>query len=144
MTVSRARKVGLGILSVALVVLAVAAWRLAPLLTGPALPEGATRLNIVTAGPNLTFGCATALLAPVRVASSGDDAVLASVESGNTVRVVWPSGFAAWRIDGRAVIADPWGSIVGREGDVLDSLGGGLGADDAFVICPFGIVTTPG
>ena len=29
------------------------------------------------------------------------------------------------------------------EGDVLDGLGGGLGQDDAFHICPFGIVTEP-
>jgi hypothetical protein len=56
------------------------------------------------------------------------------------MRVVWPSGFAAWRVGGRSVVADPWGNVVGRDGDVLDSLGGGLGVDDAFLICPFGIV----
>ena len=48
------------------------------------------------------------------------------------------SGFAAWRVEGRAVVADPWGNVVGRDGDVLDSLGGG--GDDPFHICPFGIV----
>jgi hypothetical protein len=142
--VSRAKRVGLAILAIAVLVVAVAAWRVAPLWTGPSLPEGATRLHIVTQGPNLTFGCAAAALSPVRIATSQDDLILVAPESGDTVRVVWPSGFAAWRVDGRAVIADPWGSIVGREGDVLDSLGGGLGTDDAFVICPFGIVTTPG
>jgi hypothetical protein len=74
------------------------------------------------------------------VATSGDELILVSVASGDTMRVVWPSGFAAWRVGGRSVVADPWGNVVGRDGDVLDSLGGGLGVDDAFLICPFGIV----
>jgi hypothetical protein len=59
------------------------------------------------------------------------------------VKLVWPSGFAAWRIGGQSVLADPWGHIVGRDGDVLDSLGGGMSTDDAFHVCPFGIVTKP-
>jgi hypothetical protein len=139
----RRRKARTAIAVVGLLLFAVVALRVAPLFTGPALPDGASRLRLATASPNASLGCATAALSPVRVSTSGDELVLVSVESGQPVRVVWPAGFGAWRTDGRAVVADPWGSVVGREGDVLDSLGGGLGVDDAFYICPFGIVTRP-
>lgn len=135
----RARTVGRSIVAVVVIILVVVTWRLVPIWTGPALPDRATRLHIATQGPNFSLGCPTALLSPARVATSGDELVLLSVESGGPIPVVWPSGFAAWRLDGRAVISDPWGAIVGKEGDVLDGLGGGLGSSDAFVICPFGI-----
>jgi hypothetical protein len=138
---SRPRKVLISIGAAGVIVLAALGLRVLPLFTGPALPAGATRLHINTERPNLSGSCATALLAPVRVATSGDELVLVSVATGDTVRVVWPSGFAAWRVDSRSVVVDPWGSIVGRDGDVLDSLGGGLGVEDAFHICPFGIMT---
>ena len=138
---SRRRKALVAITAGCVIVLGAAALRVLPLFTGPALPAGATRLHIITERPNLSLACAAALLLPVRVATSGDELILVSIASGDTVRVVWPSGFAAWRVGGRAVLADPWGNVVGRDGDVLDSLGGGGGADDAFRICPFGIVT---
>ncbi len=117
----------------------VAAWFL-PMIFGPALPAGATRLSIRTEGPGITLGCHTALIAPARIATVGDALVLVNVESGAVVPVVWPAGFGAWRQDGRAVIADPSGGIIGREGDVLDQLGGGLGADGMFHICPLGLM----
>ena len=138
---SRRRKAIISIAAAGVLVLGAVGLRVLPLFTGPALPAGATRLHITTESPNLSGACAAALLAPVRVATSGDELILVSVASGDTVRVVWPSGFAAWRVGGRSVLVDPWGSVVGRDGDVLDSLGGGGGVDDAFRICPFGIVT---
>jgi len=138
---SARRKVLVAIAALGVIVLGAAALRVLPMFTGPGLPAGATRLNLATQSPNLTTGCASALLAPARVATSGDDLVLVSVESGDTIPVLWPSGFAAWREGGRSVLADPFGSVVARDGDVLDSLGGGFGADDAFIICPYGILT---
>jgi hypothetical protein len=140
---SRGRKVLVAVVATGLIVIGAAAWWALPLVTGPSLPADATRLHITTEGPSLPFACATAALAPARVSTSGDELILASVESGDTLNVVWPSGFAAWRVDGRAVLADPWGHVVGRDGDVLDSLSGGLGLGDDFHVCPFGIVTQP-
>ena len=96
---SRVGKVGFSIAAVAVIILAVVVWRLLPLWTGPSLPQGATRLHIATQDPNFSMGCATALLAPVRVTTSGKDLILVTVESANPVPVVWPAGFAAWRID---------------------------------------------
>ncbi len=129
--------------AVVAIVLGAGAVRILPYFTGPAIPAGATRLHIATDGPSLSFGCAAALLLPARVATSGDELQLVSLTTGQPMRVVWPSGFAAWRADGRAVLADPWGNVVGREGDVLDGLGGGEGGDQAFHICPLGIATRP-
>jgi hypothetical protein len=134
------RKVLTTIVAIVLIAIGAAGLRLLPIVTGPGLPAGATRLHIVTEQPNINLACMTAQLLPVRVAISGEDVVLVNVESGDPVDVVWPSGFAAWRANGQAVIADPWGSIVGREGDVLNSLGGG-NSGSSFHICPLGIVT---
>ena len=141
---SRRRDIVIAFVAVGAIVLAVVALRVVPVFTGPALPAGATRLHILMERPNLSFGCAVALLAPVRVATSGVELVLISVGSGDTARVVWPSGFAAWRVGGRAVIADPWGTVIGWDGTVLEHLGGGVGTDDAFHICPYGLAPPAG
>ena len=138
---SRRRTRVLAILAIGIVLLAGAAFRLSPMWPGPGLPTGATRLALTTEAPHLVpaFGCATALLSPVRVATADDELVVVSVESGETVKVVWPAGWAAWRVDGRAELVRRDGSIVAREGDVMqDRFGGGTGNGDAFYVCDIG------
>lgn len=126
------------IVAAGFVIVVAGAVALVPLWTGPALPVGATRLHIAVASPGIPFGCTAALLAPVRIASAGDELIVRSVASGDPVSVVWPSGFAAWRIDGRAELAGPYGNVIGREGDVLSTLGAGGGTDGAAHVCGLG------
>ena len=86
-----------------------------------------------------TLGCNTALLLPVRVATSGDDLIVISEATGETVPVVWPSGWAAWRLHGRAELVDRDGSVIAREGEVIeDRFGGAGGVDGAFHVCLIG------
>ncbi len=122
-------------------VLAVGLWRLSPLWPGPPLPPGATRLHIDTAALHLVpnLGCPTALLGPVRPAASNGELIFIAVPTGEPVRVVWPSGWVAWLINGRGVLVDRDGSIVGWEGDVIEArFGGGEGGDGAFHVCEIG------
>jgi hypothetical protein len=129
------------ILAGSVLLLAAATVRLSPLWPGPALPPGATRLHIVTASPHLvpTFACNTALLAPARVATAGDELIVVSEWDNKPVNVVWPSGWAAWRVNGRAELVTRDGSVIAREGDVIeDRFGGGTGVDDAFHVCEIG------
>lgn len=135
------RRVVVASLAVGLLVLAVGAFRISPLWGGPALPDGATRLQLTTTAPHLipSFGCSAALLGPIVVTSAGDAMVFRTVGSSEPVKIRWPSGWAAWRLDGRAELVDRDGLVVAREGDVLeDRFGGGLGDDDAFVVCSIG------
>ncbi len=130
----------LAILAGTVLLLAGATFRLSPLWPGPGLPPGATRLHIETASPALvpTVACRTALLAPARVATAGDDLILVSPATNNPIKVVWPSGWAAWRLDGKAQLVTRDGAIVGREGDVIEGFGGGVDEDDAFHVCIIG------
>lgn len=135
----RGRRLGVAIL--AFLVLAAAVYRLSPLWPGPGLPEGATRLHIATAAAHLipNLGCPDALLGPVRVETQDDDLIVLSVATGETVKVVWPSGWAAWRVGGRAELVDRNGSLIAREGDVIPArFGGGEYADGAFHVCRIG------
>jgi hypothetical protein len=135
------RRWGLAVMVIAIVLFVVAALRISPLWSGPALPDGATRLTISTAAPHLmpTFGCATALLGPVRVTTEGDDMVFVTAESGEPVGIVWPSGWAAWRLDGNGELVDRDGTVVAREGDVIhDRFGGGTDDSEAFHVCGIG------
>lgn len=126
--------IGAGWLVLLIGVLAI---RALPIWPGPVVP-GAARLGIDTAGPHLLphIGCNTALLGPVRVEPSGDELRFLSPETGEPVRIMWPSGWAAWRVGETAVLLARDGSLVAREGDVIrDRFGGGVYDDDVFRVC---------
>lgn len=134
----RHRRIVAGIVVVLLIV-AVGLARLSPMWPGPSLPAGATPLVLATEPAHLlpTLGCPTALLLPARVAVVGNALVLVP-ETGDPVNVVWPTGWAAWRLGGRAELVSREGAVVGREGDLVSGFGGGVGSDDAFHVCVAG------
>jgi hypothetical protein len=122
------------------VVLAMVLVRLSPLWPGPSLPAGATSFRITTQAAQLVpnLGCSTALLAPVRISTSGDEPAAIGVSTSQPVSVTWPTGWADWRRNGHAELVERDGNLVVREGDILDGLGGGAGDDGAPQVCVIG------
>ncbi len=133
----RHRRALAAISGVLLLLVVVGLARLSPMWPGPSLPAGATPLTLATEPGHLlpTMACPTALLTPARVAVAGDALVLVPEGGGDPIKVVWPTGWAAWRLDGRADLVSRDGTVVGRDGDVISGFGGGVGTDDAFHVC---------
>lgn len=69
--------------------------------------------------------------------------VFVAVATGRQTAVVWPHGFAARLVNGQAEPIAPDGVVIGREGDVLDNLGGSSGLGGAFFVCSVGRKTYP-
>jgi hypothetical protein len=134
----RRRKPLIVAIVLAVILLGAAMLRFSPLWPGPAIPAHASRLRIATEAPHLVpaLGCQTALLGPVRVSSSGDELIAVSTTTGEPVQVVWPSGYVAWRIGGHAELVARDGSVLAREGDVIqDRFAGGVSVGNAFHVC---------
>ena len=127
----RRKPLAIATLSVVTFLLVAAAARFTPLWPGPALPAGATPMHIETASPHLMpiFDCPAGILPPVRVATFYDDLILTAVGTDDPVPVVWPSGWAAWRLDGKAELVSREGTVVAREGDVVDTFRGNVGTE---------------
>jgi hypothetical protein len=106
-------------------------------------PSGATPLALPTEPPAVAlasgaqYACALALLLPVQVVAEGQALAFVSVATGAQVRLVWPRGFSARSVGGRAEIVTPDGSVLAREADVLSGLGGGSSGSE-FHICSIG------
>lgn len=115
------------------------------------LPSGAVGLTLQTdppavPRPSASWGCMDALLAPVRVLREGDAVTFRLAQADQAViGLVWPRGFSARLVAGRAEIVAPDGSVIGREGDVLANMfGGGIGeAPNTFYICSVKNVVYP-
>lgn len=102
------------------------AWPLGLAVEDPAppLPSGAS------------WACRLARAGPVRVARDGQMLVFTSLDGKTTADLIWPRGFTARLLDGRVELVARDGSVVAREGDVLDGMGGGIGATgNGFHIC---------
>ena len=122
---------------VACAVALVGAFQLTGRSAHSALPLG---LAVEDPGPPLPSGaqwaCPLAEALPVRLAKDGQTLVFISLDAKHTVDLVWPRGFTARLLDGRAELIGRDGSVIARDGDVLDGIGGGVGsAGDAFHVC---------
>ncbi len=57
------------------------------------------------------------------------------VSDDSVITLIWPRGFSARLVSGRAEIAAPDGMVITREGDVLANMLGGAGDAQGFHIC---------
>ena len=69
------------------------------------------------------MGCPTAMLLPARVAVAGNALVLVPEAGGDPIKVVWPAGWVAWPLAGRRELVSRDGTVIGREGDIVQGFG---------------------
>jgi hypothetical protein len=88
----------------------------------------------------LTDDCPTTPIAPIKVERVADAIEFTDAASGGIVAILWPVGFAAWDINGVAVVHATDGTVVGREGDTLSDIRAAAGVrGDQLRVCAIGV-----
>jgi len=100
-------------------------------------PTAGTPLGLETYAPSGT--CLQAAVLPVVIAHEEGMMVFRSASSpDHLVPLTWPVGYSARLVDGVAELVARNGNVMGRQGDVLDDLGGGPDASGRFAVCSKG------
>lgn len=104
--------------------------QIAPTRTPAPLPSGATLLDLHTAPPQATvpvnWACPGDTIQPAKVVHQADAVVFILQTTGDRIDLVWPRGFSAWLLNGRAEVVAPSGRAVLREGDVFSDIISGV------------------
>lgn len=101
----------------------------------------AVRLGLPTAAAQVPpGGCSdSTAAAPFRIERDGDAMVFVDVASEDRRSIIWPFGFAAWLEYGVAILYATDGSVVGREGEALDRIGGVVVDGEGLHVCVVGV-----
>jgi hypothetical protein len=90
---------------------------------------------------------ALAASVPVRVLSSGETIAFVVAHTSERTSLVFPYGYTAWSAGGITELISPSGTVVAREGHVIEGLMGSAADNGDFVLC-FDLATrltvTPG
>lgn len=94
------------------------------------LPSGATALTLATAPPEADilqhWACPGNTITPVQVVHDGYRVIFVDQLTGQPHDLVWPRGFSARLVDGRAEVVAPDGTVVLREGDIFSDVISGV------------------
>ena len=85
--------------------------------------------------PPSGFGCGMAALTPIRVERDGVSMVFVNETGETRVPVVWPNGYSARLLNGRAELVQPDGSVLARDGDLISNLASGAADNGDHLIC---------
>lgn len=128
----------LGLLVAVALVAGAAVWLLGP-SQAAVLPANAVPLVLRTQPwrlwPPVGFSCGMAGVTPIRVERDGGSMVFADATSGNRSQIVWPNGYSARLMNGRAELVPPNGSVLARDGDVISGLSGNAQDNGDTFIC---------